>query len=76
MTSRTFETRSILFGGTLETWEYFIPEFQTDSDTVLVTPEERARAWHHSTNGNESGYARVRALLRVVPNMTELQLKA
>ena len=67
----------LFFEGALETWERFTPEFQPNSDAMLATPDERARAWRPSTNDdNESGCARVRTLLRIAPNMTELQLKA
>jgi hypothetical protein len=67
----------LFFEGALETWERFTPEFQPNSDAMLATQEERTRAWRPSTNDdNESGCARVRTLLRVAPNMTELQLKA
>jgi hypothetical protein len=67
----------LFFEGALETWEQFTPEFQPGSDAMLATPKERTRAWRPSTNDdNESGCARVRTLLRVAPNMTELQLKA
>ena len=67
----------LFFEGALETWEQFTPEFQLDSEAMMATPEERTRAWRPSTNDdNESGCARVRTLLRVAPNMTELQLKA
>lgn len=71
------EALVLFFEGALETWERFTPEFQPDSEAMLATPEERAYAWRPSTNDdNESGCARVRTLLRIAPNMTELQLKA
>ena len=67
----------LFFEGALKTWQQFTPEFQPDSDAMLATQEERARAWRPSTNDdNESGCARVRSMLRIAPNMTELQLKA
>lgn len=67
----------LFFRGALETWERFTPEFQPDSEAMLATPDERTLAWRPSTNDdNESGCARVRTLLRIAPNMTELQLRA
>ena len=67
----------LFFEGALKTWQQFTPEFQPDSDAMLATQEECARAWRPSTSDdNESGCARVQSMLRIAPKMTELQLKA